>query len=58
MAFGGVRGVTRIPVGDALDVMRIPVMRYQQELFRAQLRPGIAGLGRWVVDRPWRGAVN
>jgi peptidoglycan/xylan/chitin deacetylase (PgdA/CDA1 family) len=58
MAFGGVRGVTRVPVRDALDVMRIPVLRYQQALFRAQLRPGIAGLGRLMVDRPWRAAVK
>lgn len=58
MAFGGVRGVARVPVRDALDVMRIPVLRYQQALFRAQLRPGIAGLGRWVVDRPRSAAVK
>ncbi len=58
MAFGGVRGVTRVPVPDALHVMRIPVLRYQQALFRAQLRPSIAGLGRWVVDRPWSAAVK
>jgi len=58
MAFGGVRGVTRVPVLDALHVMRIPVLRYQQALFRAQLRPSIAGLGRWLVDRPWSAAVK
>ncbi len=58
MAFGGVRGVERVPVRDALDIMRIPVLRYQAALFRAQLRPGIAELGRWVVDRPQRMAVK
>lgn len=55
MGFGGVRGVTRFPAPDALDVMRVPVLRYQRELFRAQLRPVVAGLGRHVIDRPWRG---
>jgi peptidoglycan/xylan/chitin deacetylase (PgdA/CDA1 family) len=58
MAFGGVRGVAQLPVRDALDVMRIPVLRYQKALFRAQLRPVVAGLGRRVVDRPRKAAVN
>jgi peptidoglycan/xylan/chitin deacetylase (PgdA/CDA1 family) len=58
MAFGGVRGVARVPVEDAMDVMRIPVLRYSRALFRAQLRPGIAGLGRWVTDKPWKTTVN
>ena len=54
MAFGGIRGVARFPAPEAMNVMRIPVIRYQKALFRAQLRPAVAGLGRWVVDRPWR----
>lgn len=58
MAFGGVRGVTTVPVRNALDVMRVPVLRYQRALFRAQLRPTIAGLGRLAIDRPWRTVVN
>ena len=55
MGFGGIRGVTPVPASDALDVMRVPVLRYQRELFRAQLRPAIAGLGRYVIDKPWKG---
>jgi peptidoglycan/xylan/chitin deacetylase (PgdA/CDA1 family) len=51
MAFGGIRGVTQFPVRNALNVMRIPVYRYEGALFRAQLRPAIAGLGRWVAGR-------
>ena len=58
MAFGGVRGVAQLPVRDALDVMRIPVLRYQKALFRAQLRPVVAELGRRMVDRPRKAAVN
>jgi peptidoglycan/xylan/chitin deacetylase (PgdA/CDA1 family) len=58
MGFGGVRGVTQVPVRDALDVMRIPVLRYPRALFRAQLRPVVAGLGRRVVDRSRKAAVN
>ncbi|MEH6588776.1 MAG: polysaccharide deacetylase family protein [Halioglobus sp.] len=50
MGFGGVRGVTKIPPMNPLDIMRIPVLRYQRALFRAQLRPGIAGLGRWMLE--------
>jgi peptidoglycan/xylan/chitin deacetylase (PgdA/CDA1 family) len=50
MGFGGARGVPRLPVSNPLDVMRVPVLRYQTELFRAQLRPGIARLGRKFVD--------
>jgi peptidoglycan/xylan/chitin deacetylase (PgdA/CDA1 family) len=58
MAFGGVRGVTRVPIRDAMDVMRIPVNSYTRALFRAQLRPSVAGLGRWLVDSPRRAAAS
>ena len=54
MAFGGRRGVARIPSDNALDVMRLPVLRYGRALFRAQLRPSISSLGRWIVDAPRR----
>lgn len=58
MGFGGVRGVTRVPVQNALDIMRVPVLRYPRALFRAQLRPVVAGLGRYMVDRQRKAAVN
>jgi len=54
MGFGGVRGVERLPIKNVMNVMRIPVSRYEAALFRAQLQPGIASLGRYMVDRPWR----
>jgi peptidoglycan/xylan/chitin deacetylase (PgdA/CDA1 family) len=54
IAFGGCRGVARIPSDTALDVMRIPVLRYDRALFRAQLRPSIASLGRLIIDGPRR----
>ena len=57
MAFGGCRGVARIPSDTPLNVMRVPVLRYDRALFRAQLRPSIANLGRWIIDAPRRAAV-
>lgn len=57
MAFGGCRGVARIPSDTPLNVMRVPVLRYDRALFRAQLRPSIANLGRWIIDGPRRVAV-
>ena len=57
MAFGGRRGVSRIPSETPLDVMRVPVLRYDRALFRAQLRPSIANLGRLIIDAPRRAAV-
>ena len=57
MAFGGCRGVARIPFDNPMNVMRVPVLRYDRALFRAQLRPSIANLGRWIVDAPRRAAV-
>jgi hypothetical protein len=41
-----------------MNIMRIPVLRYGGALFRAQMRPGIASLGRYVVDKPWRAVAN
>jgi peptidoglycan/xylan/chitin deacetylase (PgdA/CDA1 family) len=57
MAFGGRRGVARIPSDNPMNVMRIPALRYDRALFRAQLRPSIASLGRWIIDTPRRAAV-
>ena len=57
MAFGGCRGVARIPSDNPMNVMRVPVLSYDRALFRAQLRPSIASLGRWFVDGPRRAAV-
>ena len=57
MAFGGCRGVARIPSDNPMNVMRVPVLRYDRALFRAQLRPSIASLGRWIIDTPRRAAV-
>ena len=57
MAFGGCRGVARIPSDNPMNIMRVPVMRYDRALFRAQLRPSIANLGRWIIDAPRRAAV-
>ena len=54
MAFGGCRGVAQIPSDTPFDVMRVPVLRYDRALFRAQLRPSIANLGRWMTDAPRR----
>jgi peptidoglycan/xylan/chitin deacetylase (PgdA/CDA1 family) len=57
MAFGGCRGVARIPSDDPMNVMRVPVLSYDRALFRAQLRPSIANLGRWIIDAPRRAEV-
>jgi peptidoglycan/xylan/chitin deacetylase (PgdA/CDA1 family) len=52
LAFGGRRGVDSIPLGDASNVMRMPVHGYGEGLFRAQLRPGVSRLGRvWMEGR-------
>ncbi len=50
MAFGGRRGIDRLPLRDAYEVMRVPVHRYGTALFRAQMRPSISALGRVIID--------
>ena len=50
VAFGGVRGIDRLPLSDPLNVMRMPVHRYGTALFRAQLRPSVSMLGRAFLD--------
>ncbi len=50
LAFGGYRGIDRLPFRDPFDVMRMPVHRYATALFRAQLRPSVSRLGSVLVD--------
>jgi peptidoglycan/xylan/chitin deacetylase (PgdA/CDA1 family) len=50
MAFGGRRGIDRLPLRDPMEIMRMPVHRYGTALFRAQLRPVVSELGRVVID--------
>lgn len=50
LAFGGVRGIDRVPLDRPFSLMRMPANRYGTALFRAQLRPSVSQLGRWVVD--------
>ena len=50
LAFGGGRHIGRIPLSDPQNITRLPMLRYSTNLFRAQLRPSIAGLGRMLID--------
>lgn len=50
MAFGGRRVVERLPFRDPFEVKRLPMLHYASDLFRAQLRPSVAGLGRLLID--------
>lgn len=50
LAFGGRRGIDRVPGADPFDLLRMPVRRYGTALFRAQLRPSVAKLGSLLVD--------
>lgn len=50
LAFGGRRGIDRLPLADAFDLMRLPVQGYGTALFRAQLRPSVSRLGRMLID--------
>ncbi len=45
LAFGGRRGIDRLPLANPLDLKRLPVLRYATALFRAQLRPIVADWG-------------
>jgi peptidoglycan/xylan/chitin deacetylase (PgdA/CDA1 family) len=57
LAFGGSRRIERLPFDDPHQVHRLPTLRYATALFRAQLRPSVAGLGRILIDgRGQRGA--
>jgi peptidoglycan/xylan/chitin deacetylase (PgdA/CDA1 family) len=57
LALGGGRFIERLPFQDPMNVQRLPMLRYATPLFRAQLRPSVAGLGRILIDRaPGRAA--
>jgi peptidoglycan/xylan/chitin deacetylase (PgdA/CDA1 family) len=45
LSFGGSRGVNRLPVEKPQEVKRLPVLRYDQALYRAQLRPALSVAG-------------
>jgi len=50
MAFGGRRGIDRLPFDDPHEIMRVPVHRYGTALFRAQMRPSVSELGRMILE--------
>jgi len=50
LAFGGGRRIDRLPLQDPQHITRLPMLRYANDLFRAQLRPSVAGLGRILID--------
>jgi peptidoglycan/xylan/chitin deacetylase (PgdA/CDA1 family) len=50
LAFGGGRGIDRLPLGDPMEIMRMPVHRYGTALFRAQMRPIVSRIGRVVIE--------
>jgi peptidoglycan/xylan/chitin deacetylase (PgdA/CDA1 family) len=50
LAFGGDRRIDRLPLSDPQNVTRLPMLRYSTDLFRAQLRPSVAGIGRVLID--------
>ena len=50
IAFGGQRGIDRLPFQNPFEIMRMPVHRYGTALFRAQLRPSVSSLGRMLID--------
>lgn len=45
LSFGGRRGLNRLPFANAQELNRMPVQRYEQGLYRAQLRPTISFVG-------------
>lgn len=51
LAFGGRRGIARLPFANRFDLVRLPVLRYRTALVRAQLRPGISRLGSLLIAR-------
>lgn len=50
LGFGGARAIERLPFADPACITRLPMMNYASALFRAQLRPSVAALGRWLID--------
>ena len=51
LAFGGQRGIARLPFANPFNLVRLPVLRYRTALVRAQLRPGISRLGSMLIAR-------
>lgn len=51
LAFGGQRGIARLPLANPFNLVRLPVLRYRTALVRAQLRPGITRLGNMLIAR-------
>lgn len=45
VSFGGARGLNRLPLENAQELRRMPVLRYQMGLYRAQLRPSLSAVG-------------
>jgi len=45
LAFGGQRGVNRLPIADSQEILRLPVVGYKFGLFRALLQPAVIALG-------------
>ncbi|MCR9259298.1 MAG: polysaccharide deacetylase family protein [Pseudomonadaceae bacterium] len=45
LAFGGQRGVNRLPITDSQEILRLPVVGYNFGLFRALLLPTVIALG-------------
>ena len=45
LSFGGRRGLNRLPFRNCQELNRMPVQRYEQGLYRAQLRPTISFVG-------------
>ena len=45
LAFGGQRGVNRLPITDSQEILRLPVVGYNFGLFRALLLPAVIALG-------------
>lgn len=52
LAFSGERRIEGLPLADPFAVSRLPMMHYPTALFRAQLRPSVAALGRRMIDGP------
>ncbi len=50
LGFAGERAIDRLPFADPASVKRLPMLNYASALFRAQLRPSVAALGRWLID--------
>lgn len=50
LAFGGARHIERLPFADPYCIDRLPMLHYATDLFRAQLRPTVARLGRRLID--------